>query len=373
MIQSSPGSGHAAAQFGLGCFHLVPADAQAHRRPVSAWRSDLTGLLETVSGISKVQTWFNAVQDEADPPLLDLVPWFRDGRTADSGSNELGVQFRLHVDRELLAALGPLYRGYARFPRDIEVRITYIRDTPIVLAWTTEDHGEATGTTALDIVRRHLALQIENTRFALDSLEPTPFPADFRVFDRPEGTGADQIVSINIETRPGFDLVDMEIESFGAFDEMLGHLLYQVALEADDYYGLELAVDRAEQRWDAVMVRFDGFIARQRRRRSLFAGNASVEIRDLMLGLIETKAAILAERHDLLEQVEKARASDVGVLSEYIVDRFGRFPDFPFDEYTRMLEFLEGRRAHRSDAVIALVSALVGGLVGSLYVLFGGY
>jgi hypothetical protein len=38
-----------------------------------------------------------------------------------------------------------------------------------------------------------------------------------------------------------------------------------------------------------------------------------------------------------------------------------------------MLEFLEGRRAHRSDAVIALVSALIGGLVGSLYVLFGGY
>ncbi len=121
------------------------------------------------------------------------------------------------------------------------------------------------------------------------------------------------------------------------------------------------------------MEKFNGFITRQRGRRSMFRGNASVEIRDLMLGLIETKAAILAERHDLLEQVEKARTSDVGVLSEYIVERFGRFPDFPFDEYTRMLEFLEGRRAHRSDAVIALVSALIGGLVGSLYVLFGGY
>jgi hypothetical protein len=373
MNQSAARQAHAAAQFGVGCLHLVPREASGHEAKVSAWLSELSDVLVGLAGISDVETWFNATEDGADPALATLVPWFSEERSADSGSNELGVQFHLTVDRTLLDMLGPLYRGYARFPREIDVRITYIRDTPVVLAWIREDHGEATGTTVLDIARRHLALQLEGTGVALDVLEPTPFPADFRVFERVEGADADQLVSVNVETRPGFDLVDMEVDGHGAFEAIFDHVLYQVALEADDYYSVELAVDRAELRWDAIMEKFNGFIASQRGRRTPFRGNGSVEIRDLMLGLIETKAAILAERHDLLEQVEKARASDVGVLSEYIVERFGRFPDFPFDEYTRMLEFLEGRRAHRSDAVIALVSALIGGLVGSLYVLFGGY
>lgn len=373
MNHSAARQTHAAAQFGVGCLHLVPRDSTGHEATVSTWLAELSGVLGGLAGVSGVETWFNATDDGADPALADLVPWFSNERSADSGSNELGIQFRLTVDRTLLDTLGPLYRGYARFPSVIDVRITYIHDTPVVLAWTREDHGEATGTTVLDIARRHLALQLEDTGVVLDVLEPTPFPADFRVFERAEGTDADQLVSVNVEARPGFDLVDMEVDAHGAFDDIFDHVLYQVALEADDYYSVELAVDRAELRWDSIMEKFNGFITRQRGRRSMFRGNASVEIRDLMLGLIETKAAILAERHDLLEQVEKARTSDVGVLSEYIVERFGRFPDFPFDEYTRMLEFLEGRRAHRSDAVIALVSALIGGLVGSLYVLFGGY
>jgi hypothetical protein len=373
MNQSLRSARQAKVQFGLGCFHVVPEAAADQEQAVSALRETLARTLGGIAGIGQVETWFHAVDDHADPSIAQLLPWFGGGRPADSGINELGLAFCLEVDRALMDTLGPLYRGYAGFPRAINVRITYIRDTPVALAWTGDVRGEATGTTALDIVRRYLALTLKGTGLMLDALEPTPFPADFRVFARDEETPADQLIAVNIEARPGFDLVDLEIRASGAFEELFDHVLYQVALEADDYYGLELAVDRAEMRWDTIMVRFDAFIQHQRARRSLVSGKASGAIRDLMLGLIETKAAILAERHDLLEQVEKARASDVGVLSEYIVERFARFPDFPFEEYMRMLEFLEGRRAHRSDAVIALVSALVGGLVGSLYVLFGGY
>lgn len=246
MNHSAARQAHAAAQFGVGCLHLVPGEEPGHQDKVSVWLAQLSDVLGGLAGISDVETWFNASEDGADPALATLVPWFGRERPADSGSNELGVQFHLTVDRTLLDTLGPLYRGFARFPREIDVRITYIRDTPVVLAWTREDHGEATGTTVLDIARRHLALQLEGTGVVLDVLEPTPFPADFRVFERAEGVDADQLVSVNVETRPGFDLVDMEVDAHGAFDAIFDHVLYQVALEADDYYSVELAVDRAE-------------------------------------------------------------------------------------------------------------------------------
>jgi hypothetical protein len=372
-VSQSQHSGRAAvAQFGLGCLHLVPALASEHGIRVSGWLGKFGELLGHMQGVTGVTTWHTPLRDGDDPELRDLVPWFAQGRAADSGSHDLGCQFTLTVDRALLDSLGPLFRGLGRYPGSIDVNISYIRDTPVMIASTREDHGEATGTTALDIVRHHLALQVEDSEMMLDVLEPAPFPADFRVFERQPGSEADQVVTVDIETRPGFDLVDIEVETYGATDEMLDHVLYQVAQETDDYYGLELAVADAERRWAAVIAGFNGFITRHRTRRFSFGGG-STDIRDLMLGFVETKAAILAERHALLAQVEKARNSDVGVLSGYIVERFERLPDFPFDEYTRMLEFLEGRRTQRSDAFIALVSALIGGLVGSLYVLFGGY
>jgi len=367
---AEPVRSHATAQFGLGCLHLVPRKADDHDSPVAAWLERVAAFLEASDGVSGVATWHTPPVDGDDPPFASLAPWFEDGRQADSGSHELGYQFRLTVDRDLLDTLGPLYRGLRRFPAEIDVRVTYIRDIPVAVACTTEDHGEATGTNAMDIARRHLARLTEGAAMALDVLEPAPFPADFRVF---EATGeADQLVTVSVEARPGYDLVDIDVEDFDAFEAMLEHVLYQVALEADDYYSLEVGVADAERRWAAIRARFNDFVERQKGRRAWF-GSGSSEIRDLMLGFVETKAAILAERHALLAQVEKARASDVGVLSPYIVERFERLPEFPFDEYTRMLEFLEGRRSQRSEALIAVISALIGGLVGSLYVLFGGY
>ena len=206
MNHSAARQAHAAAQFGVGCLHLVPRNASGHAATVSTWFAELSGVLGGLTGISGVETWFNATDDGTDPALETLVPWFSDERSADSGSSELGIQFRLTVDRSLLDTLGPLYRGYARFPRQIDVRITYIRDTPVVLAWTREDHGDATGTTVLDIARRHLARQLEDTGVVLDVLEPTPFPADFRVFERAEGSDADQLVRSILRPGPGSTL-----------------------------------------------------------------------------------------------------------------------------------------------------------------------
>ena len=363
--------GRAAAQFGLGCLHLVPREVAVHDIPVSAWLARLADVLRLIDGVTAVETWHMPLRDGDDPIFSMLAPWFHRGRAGSSRDHELGCQFRLMVDRGLLDTLGPLYRGLGRFPRVIEVRIGYVHETPIALAWTTEDHGEATGTTAFDIVRRYLALQTEDCGVMLDVLEPAPFPADLRLFVRRADADTAQMVAVDVETRPGYDLIDIAVEDYGALSDMLDHVLYQVALEAEDYYGLELAVADAERRWSEVVTRFDAFVARHRTRPAVFGGGAS-EIRDLMLGFVETKAAILAARHALLARVEKARASDVGMLAGYIVERFERLPEFPFDEYTHMLEFLEGRRTHRGEAVIALVSALIGGLVGSLYVLFGG-
>ena len=361
----------AGAQFGLGCLQLVPREAAGHARPVTAWLDEVAAALRAVPGVSEVSATFTPGQDGADPPLSQVVPWFAGGRAASSGEHDIEIGFRLQVTRELLAGLGPLYRGLGRWPRDIRVRIDYVNETPVLLAWSTDSHDEATGTTAVDIVRRHLARSLGRSPLMVDVLEPTPFPADLRVFAVPEGAGVDQLVAVRVQVQPGFDLIDVTVDTRDAgFDDMLGHVLYQAALEADDYYRLVMGVAATERLWDAVLTRFNAFTAAERTRRPHLFSSASADIRELMLGFIETKAAVLAEWHELTERVEKARASDVGLLSAHIVERYARLPAFPFDEYMRMLDFLEGRRTHRSDAQIAIISAVIGGLIGSLYVLF---
>jgi hypothetical protein len=360
-----------AAQFGLGCLHLVPREAAAHETPVSAWLAAVAETLRVLPGVDDVAATFTPVRDGDDPPLAEAVPWFAEGRAAASGGRDIDVSFRLKVTRELLAGLGPVYRGLGRWPRDIRVRIDYVRGTPVMIAWSTDSHDEATGTTALDIVRLHLAQALAGTGVMVDVLEPTPFPADLRVFPVPSGEAADQLVQVRVHVRPGFDLIDVTVDTRdSSFEDMLAHVLFQAALEADDYYRLVLGVAVTERLWDDILARFNAFVAAERGRRPSLLGSSSAAIRELMLGFVEAKAAILAEWHELSERVEKARASDVGLLSAHIVDRYARLPEFPFDEYMRMLDFLEGRRTHRSDAQIAIISAIIGGLIGSLYVLF---
>lgn len=361
----------AAAQLGLGCFHVVPRAAADHDVPVSRWRAILEAALGAVPGVSDVAVSFTPATEGADPLLSALVPWFAEGRLAGAGANDLETFFRLTVDRALLAGLGPLWRGIGRWPRVINVRIVHVDAAPIVLAWSREGHDEATGTTAIDIVRRHLEVSLAATPLLVDVLEPTPFPADIRIFER---SGGDQLVGVTLHVQPGFDLIDVDLDTGEAtLDDMIDHVLWQALLEADDYYRLVLGLEETERLWDAMVARFDAHVAAERRRGAWPGRGSSAAIRELMLGFIETKAQVLATWHDLAGRVEKARNSDVGLLSAHVLQRYERLPSFPFDEYMRMLDFLEGRRTHRSDAQIAIISAVIGGLIGSLYVLFTGF
>jgi len=363
----------AAAQFGLGCFHVVPRAEAGHGEPVSRVASGIAAALAAVPGVAGVDVVFAASREGVDPPFAEFAPHFATGRAAHSGEHDLEIDFRLAVTRELLDGLGPLYRGLGRWPRDISVRLVYVREVPVVVAWSMEGHEEATGTAAIDIVRRHLELALAGGAFVLDVLEPTPFPADLRIFERPPGAPGDQFVAVSLRVQPGFDLIDVEVDTEGSsLDAMIDHVLWQALLEADDYYRLVLGMAEIERLWDAAVARFDAFVAGERRRAGWPPRGASAAIRELMLGFIETKAAVLAAWHELAGRVEKARNSDVGLLSAHIVQRYERLPAFPFDEYMRMLDFLEGRRTHRSDALTAILSAIIGGLVGGLYVLFGG-
>lgn len=358
------------AQVGLGCFHVVPRAQGEHDAPVSRLLPAIAAALAAVPGVEGVTTAFTPEQEGADPLFRDLAPWFARGRAAAPDAHDLEIAFSLTMDRERLAALGPLYRGLGRWPQAIRVCISYERTVPIVTAWSLERSEEATGTTAIDILRRHLERSLAGGSFMVDVLEPSPFPADLRIAARPEEAGDEQLVSVSVRVQPGFDVIDVGVDTRDAsFAAMVDHVLYQARLEADDYYAVILGLDETERLWDTAVDRFDAFVAGERRRTGWLRGSSG-PIRDLMLDFVETKAAVLAAWHDLAGRVEKARNSDVGLLSAHIVARYERLPSFPFDEYMRMLDFLEGRRSQRSDAQIALISAVIGGLIGSLYVLF---
>lgn len=369
MAQSSGGT-KGTAQVGLGCFQVVPREEAEHDAPVSQVLPAIAAALSAVPGISDLRTAFTAEREGADPPFRELAPWFARGRAAAPDAHDVEISFRLAMDRDKLDALGPLYRGLGRWPRDIRVDLSYERAVPVVTAWSLERSDEATGTTAIDILRRHLERCLAGGPFMVDVLEPSPFPADLRIAARPEGTGDEQLVAVTVRVQPGFDVIDVSVDTEGAsFEAMIDHVLYQARLEADDYYAVMLGLEATERLWDTAVERFDAFVAGERRRTGWLRGSSG-PIRDLMLDFVETKAAVLAAWHDLAGRVEKARNSDVGLLSAHIVERYERLPSFPFDEYMRMLDFLEGRRSQRSDAQIAIISAIIGGLIGSLYVLF---
>ena len=368
---AAPSDGRSgSAQVGLACFHIVPREAAGHDAPVSQVLPAVAAALADVPGVSDVGTVFTAEREGADPAFRDLAPWFAKGRAAAPDSHDVELSFRLAMDRDNLAALGPLYRGLGRWPRDIRVDLSYERAVPVVTAGSLERSDEATGTTAIDILRRHLERCLSGSSFMVDVLEPSPFPADLRIAARPEGAADEQLVAVSLRVQPGFDVIDVSVDTQDAsFEAMVDHVLYQARLEADDYYSVMLGMAETERLWDTAVERFDAFVAGERRRTGWLRGSSGA-IRDLMLDFVETKAAVLAAWHDLEGRVEKARNSDVGLLSAHILARYERLPSFPFDEYMRMLDFLEGRRSQRSDAQIAIISAVIGGLIGSLYVLF---
>jgi len=370
MAEATQSRAEMAAQLGLGCFHLVPRAEAEHATPISLLLPRIAAALAGVPGVSEVATVFTPAVEGADPAFSGIAPWFAQGRSAASVADDLEISFRLAMSRDLLGKLGPLYRGLGRWPRDIQVAISYERLVPVVAAWSMEGAGEATGTTAIDILRRHLERCLAGSAFALDVLEPSPFPADIRVVERPLDAKPDQLLAVSLLVQPGFDVIDVSVDTQDAsFEDMIGHVRYQAQMEADDYYSVMIGMAETERLWDAAVDRFNAFVSGERGRTGWLRGSSD-KIRDLMLDFIETKAAVLAAWHDMAGRVEKARNSDAGLLSAHIVQRYERLPSFPFDEYMRMLDFLEGRRTHRSDAQIAIISAVIGGLIGSLYVLF---
>jgi hypothetical protein len=189
------------------------------------------------------------------------------------------------MDRERLAALGPLYRGLGRWPRDIRVCLSYERTMPVVTAWSLERSEEATGTTAIDILRRHLERCLAGGPYMVDVLEPSPFPADLRIAPRPAGAADEQLVSVSMRVQPGFDVIDIGVDTEDAsFEAMVDHALYQARLEADDYYAVMLGMDETERLWDTAVDRFDAFIAGERARTGWLRGEGAQQRRRFAVG-----------------------------------------------------------------------------------------
>jgi hypothetical protein len=208
-------------------------------------------------------------------------------------------------------------------------------------------------------------------KVTFEALGPSPFHADFYVALGPLAGG--QSFSLKRARPRGYaDLRFVANEdTFGSTEEALDALLFELSHELGLFYDVTSLRVQAIREWDILSEQIDQLLeARQSPSRKERKPRSLSPLDHLMNDLARFELAQVTRQGTIAEHKRRLYDSDVDkYLVEFAEESIKEFPQYPTEQVGRVLAFHWSRRQKRLEYAVAAVSALIGGVAGSLITL----
>ena len=366
--------------FGIGCFHFgikkkAPFDFQGEwylQELEKAFRSIAS--VENFSLNGQQQLRDDAYRIEEDPRPIGDGPNYR------PYWHNMGIELDLHIPQRVQSELTSKAGRIETFTERFKVHIYQEYYSPLAIVELIEPSGAPSPSDGVIVVRELLVREFEkmtDTQLRFDVLGPSPFHADFFV-ELAEDARADFESGFGLvrDRSPGYDVLTFYADStvfdgiedakeavYAVLSRELGvfYWLAQIrAGEMEEWEAVEDATRRLvssespEGKWDAL-VRF---------------AKARGLIANAYRSLLEYEGLVIENDDDCYRRIaELYESGEKGWLQEDVLraskERYKR----PVQQRMTFVTFVESRRVQRGQNFVVLVSAILGGAVGSILTL----
>lgn len=371
----------ASIQFGVGCFSFGIQKSPPFQLRGVEYVSQLQSTLEKIPTVSEInieaESDFKAISLEVENniPKLD-----EDYGFFPPPSMDLEISFKLYIPARIQKQL---YNGIEFTTQPCEkFRIT-VHNTyhfPVTFVELLEDMTKYEPSSGVVVVRKYLEKEFEKIDSELirfESLGPSPFHADFMLCEdsgnereNPHGFRCE------IDQQRGYDDVTFYYKSkyFDTLASARDMLFYELEDELGVFYKVVHSDVMRMHVWYSLTDRIQNVLSAQKQK-GMFRIYLNLvrnyrEIHDIAIELCQFEANELMCLSEA-EKDFKNLFTDTAIpyLEPFLKKQIESLNSYPCSQIRNVLDLLETRRSNLTGAIIVLISAIIGGVVGSLITL----
>lgn len=389
--------------YGVGCFHFSLKQLPPSSFKVSRYIDELRSALQSIPSISNIVIDYDETEDEdISLDVNEKPPTLSTDHGAFPCIDFLEISFTIYIPYRVqveLLGLASIARETIKGDSDKEfasLTETFTETFNISIYQTfwlpvafidpvNPCEPGSSPSTAVQIIREFLKQEfkkVDSPCINFDFLGPSPFHADFYVFEKhDESNNAEQrpadIFACDYWPMPGYDKIVFRYDpKHYSLDEAKAYAKYKILDELGFFYNVIQERVLTRRSWDEVNdIIIDRLISMQRSEgvrgfsERLLKGPRLISEALILIAEFESEylRSDSVRRREYIDLYQKSPEScvkhliDKEIQNQYI---------YPTEQMRALINQFESRRANITEVLFVLLSAILGGVIGSLITIF---
>lgn len=361
--------------FGIGCFHFWPVRPSPFTMDFESYVSAVDDALQSVQTITNIEIDHGGSEVAIDVAheLLQLS----DGEDFVPHPSYLEIRFNVYIPFRIQEKLYETELPPEVFAENFRVEIRYAYHGPVCFIEPVNPTEPARPSDAVRLVRDYLEQEINSgdTGVKFDVLGPSPFHANFRLYPIETAPEAriERVFTPQYTNTPGYDEISIAYSksAFPTIDEARTKFYDASEQEFGLFYQIVLCRAQSLSAWekiDGIMVELVDLQGKRklaaRLKNTLLRGKY---IRELFTNLIIFESKQVEAQSFISNSYRDSYSNDErSFIKSYVDEEIAQQPSFPTKQANELALFLENRRSKSIELLVVLLSALVGGIAGSV-------
>ncbi len=362
--------------FGIGCFHFGVKSLKSTKFVFQDYVEQVEKYLQSVSNITDIKIHNESEHSDFSVNIAEDVPAIEQGTFPNplffDIQFEVYIPFRIQEELKTFSVVPSTERFRVSIFYTYYCPVTFIEP----IAPSNRDDGPST---AVPIVREFLKTQnekINSNYIEFQCLGPSPFHADFYIKafegERPKSNRPFWSKQHKSE---GYDCVEFFFDPQVLEDEIEARdfIFEEIQNEIGLFYHIIQIENSRRIEWEEVNEKLTNIIRLQRMKgfKGAFKRYFSTpQLNEVFISIAEFEQNDLflnqAMQNDYKDMYDKDN-SDASSLRSYIENRIKARTDYPVRQLVELANFFENRREKQFELFVVLISAILGGIVGSLF------
>ncbi len=231
-------------QFGVGCLHFSISDKLKNNITVEDYANEIVESLEKLTTISNVIMSFNSEDKDAEISIADTTK-MRDGEPCFPLLYGFNLSFNIYIPKRVQASSineseDDIDTGTEKF----KVNFIHSWHGPLTYIECVDADNNTSPSSAVRVVREYLIKEFSSldTYIYLDCIGPSPFHANFSLYDNDEPLESEKAFILEHTKLRGYDQLSFKYHNpkIESEDEALEYLFDSLSDELSFYYFLQI-------------------------------------------------------------------------------------------------------------------------------------
>jgi hypothetical protein len=362
-------------RFGVGCFHFGIKKKPPFKFDTAEYTKELEAFLQSISNISNIYISTDPISGasfdiQSEPPSVEaytfpLIAF-------------LQIEFELYIPFRIQEQIARTkkYPFEKLSTERFFVSIFHAYHCPVTYIEPAGATGSDDPSDAVIIVREFIKEQSKISRsdyIDFQVLGPSPFHADFYIKEPGNKEDAIWLFWHEDYDMPGYDTIEFffDPDAFDSIEEARDFIFSEIKQEFDLFYYITQIENRRSLEWDELKEKVDSIIRIQRMKgitgpfRRYFS---SSQLNEVFISIAEFESDDIFLNSSIQDSYSEIYESDNASISlrKYLDNAIKRRKQYPTKQLVELATLFEGRREKVVESMIVIISAVLGGIVGSL-------